>query len=302
MIKRIFLYNFLLGSLCFFSAASIAFAQTESFGATQFTPPKGWTRSTKESVVIYSDIDKASGRFCFLTLYAATPSSGNAQNDFASRWNEVIVKPFNATANPETETRAADGWTAVSGGSQIDSDGTKAVVIMTTFSGFGKVVTTYAMFNDASYVAQIDAFNSTLKLDKTPLARPEGPKTAVNTNSDFYDTDPFPDKPGYQPQQPLVGRLKKTITMADLVGTWEYGAASVTSYVSTYSGNYAGTDTVFFAETYKINANGTFEKSFTGRANNHTIREKDSGTISLSGNFVILNYPGRNTYKYQFIA
>jgi len=276
--------------------------QVETFDAAQFSPPKGWTRSAKEGVVIYTDADKANGRFCLLTIYAATPSSGNAQSDFASRWNEAIVKPFHARADPETETKTEDGWTAVAGGSQIDSDGTRAVVIMTVFSGFGKVITTYAMFNDATYVAQIDAFNSTLKLDKSPLSKPEAKPASVNADSNFYDSDPFPDKPGYQPQQPLVGRLKRTITMSDLVGTWETGGASVTSYVSTYSGNYAGTDTIFFGETYKISATGAFERSFVGRANNHTVREKDSGTVSLSGNFVILTYPGRSTYKYQFIA
>jgi len=276
---------------------TMVLCQTETFGGVTFTPPKGWARSNKEGVAIYTEVDKASGRFCLLTIYAATASSGNAQSDFAGSWNEAIVKPFNATAKPETEIQTADGWTAVSGGSQIDSGGTKAVVIMTVFSGFGKAVTTYAMFNDQSYIPQLDAFNATIKIDKT-VASP--PKTA--TSGSEYIDDPFPDKPNYQPQQPLLGPLKRSITVADLAGHWESGAASVTSYYSSSTGNYAGTDTVFYGESFDIKPSGSFDFKFTGRSGNHTVREADTGTVTLSGPFIKFNFKSRAAEKYQFVA
>jgi len=278
-------------------SSTAAAAQTETFGGVTFTPPKGWTRSTKEGVVIFSSVDKSSGRFCFLTVYAAGPSSGNPQADFTRSWNDVIVKPFKANASPETETNTADGWTAVAGGSQIESDGTKAVVIMTVFSGFGKAVATYAMFNDQSYVAQLDAFNSTIKIDKTIAA----PKAAEISGVE-YIADPFPDQPGYQPQQPLLGSIRKSITTADLAGHWTAGAAAVTSYYSRSTGDYAGTDTVFWGESYDIKPDGTFESHLTARSGNHTTRETDAGKITMSGPFITFTSKTHMTKKYQFVA
>jgi hypothetical protein len=100
--------------------------------------------------------------------------------------------------------------------------------------------------------------------------------------------------------------LKESITMADLVGTWDNGAASVTTYVNSSSGSYSGTDTTFYTENYTIRPNGTFEHRFQGRTGNHTVREVDSGNINLSGGYVVVNFTGGEsrgvTYRYQFVA
>jgi hypothetical protein len=37
------------------------FAQTESLGSVKYTPPKGWTKSPKGNVAIFSDINQTSG-------------------------------------------------------------------------------------------------------------------------------------------------------------------------------------------------------------------------------------------------
>jgi hypothetical protein len=114
--------------------------------------------------------------------------------------------------------------------------------------------------------------------------------------------DPFPDRPGYAPQKPLSGTLHETITIADLVGTWDQGAGSVQTYIDSNTGNYSRTDTVFYSEHYSIKADGTFEYKFTGRSNNHTTRESDSGIVILSGGSIILKFNGRSAYRYQFIS
>jgi len=288
-------------ALCLFAGVN-AFAQEETFDAATFVPPKGWARTAKPGVVIFSEKDKA-GHFCLLMVYAAIPSAGSAKSDFASRWNDLVTKPFNGGPTPQTETRSEQGWTAVTGGSQIDSDGTKAAVILTVYTGYGKAVAILSLLNDQSYIATLDAFNTGLKLDKAAGSAVGPQKTSSGASDpDFTDIDPFPDQPGYQPQKPLTGKLKKYVTPADLVGKWESGAASVESYYSSSTGNYSGTNTVFYGETYTINSKGIFEKTFAGRANNHTVREKDSGTATLSGSFLTLDYNGRITYKYQVIA
>jgi hypothetical protein len=269
------------------------FCQTETFDVIQYTPPKGWTKTPKEGVMVYSDTNKTTNGFCILTVYASTPSAGSPEKDFANEWNELIVKPFKADANPKTETQTDDGWTSVSGAAQIESDGIKSYVIMTVLSGYGKTASVYAILNDQAYLAQLDAFMASIKMDKT-----KAPANPVPTNQN----DPFPDQPGYAPQKPLAGTLKPSITMADLVGSWDNGASSVQTYIDSYTGDYSHTNTTFYGEQYSISSDGTFQYKFVGRSNNNTTRESDGGTVILSGGFVTIKFKGRTTQKYQFIA
>jgi hypothetical protein len=294
-----------MGHLLFLSAPPV-FSQTETLDIIQYTPPTGWTKKATEGLVVYSDINKTTGAFCILTIHASKPSAGSAQKDFANEWNELVVKPFKAETNPTPEIQTTpEGWRAAVGGAQIQiQDGVNAASILTVFSGFGKSVSILFILNQESYTAQADAFVAGVKLDKTRAVA----KTTPDVRTDPGPTsqrDPFPDKPGYQPQKPLAGTLKESITMADLAGTWNSGGASVTTYVDPSSGNYSGTDTTFYGESYNIKADGTFNHNFAGRTGNHTVREVSNGVITLSGGFVIVKFTGgerRSTYKYQFIS
>ncbi len=269
------------------------FCQTETLDIIQYTPPKGWTRSQKEGVMIFSDSNKTTKGFCILTVYASTPSAGSPQKDFANEWNELVVKPFKAEANPKTETQTQDGWTSVAGAAQIESEGIKSYVIMTVLSGYGKKASVYAILNDQADLPQLDAFLASIKMDKTKVSANPSPT---------IQNDPFPDRPGYAPQKPLSGTLNATITMADLVGTWDHGAGSVQTYIDSYTGDYSHTNTTFYGEQYSIRSDGTFEYKFVGRANNRTVRESDSGNVILSGGFITFKFKGRTAEKFQFIA
>jgi hypothetical protein len=127
------------------------------------------------------------------------------------------------------------------------------------------------------------------------------PATAATlSSSDFLDFDPFPDKPYVQPQQPLIGRLRKTITTNDLSGTWEIGGAAVQEYVT--SSSQSTTSVSFFGKKYFIRADGSYDSKFQGRASNTTIRESDSGTVVLSGGFITMKSKQNPAMRYQFVA
>lgn len=149
-----------------------------------------------------------------------------------------------------------------------------------------------------------EAMNAARILDAAPTGAlptsPQNASPATLSGSDYLDSDPFPDKPYVQPQQPLVGRLRKTITTVDLAGTWEIGGASVQTYVSSSTNTY--TSASFFGKKYFISADGTFDSKFQGRASNTTIRETDSGTIILSGGFITLQSRQNPAMRYQFVA
>jgi hypothetical protein len=164
-----------IGLICLFAPLSV-FSQTEKLGMVQYTPPKGWTKTQKENVVIFSEVNQTSERFCFITLYGATPSVGTPQEDFAKEWNNLVVKPWSAEVNPKTETQSADGWTAIAGGTAIAFQGNKAFALLSVLSGFGKTVSVLGILSEDSYLTPLQAFVEGMDIDKSSaIVRPPTP-------------------------------------------------------------------------------------------------------------------------------
>jgi len=45
------------------------FSQTEKLDIFEYTPPKGWTKTPKDGVMVYIDSNKTAGTFCVLSVY-----------------------------------------------------------------------------------------------------------------------------------------------------------------------------------------------------------------------------------------
>ena len=157
------------------------FCQTEKLDIIEYTAPKGWAKTPKEGVTVYSNSDKNTGGFCLLTVYPSTASAGSPNNDFANEWNEKVVKPFKAQPNPKTETQTEDGWTSVSAATQIESDGITSAVMMTVISGYGRTASILAILNNQEYLPQIEAFMTGIKMDKAQAIADAKPSPTVNT-------------------------------------------------------------------------------------------------------------------------
>jgi hypothetical protein len=159
-------HNRLLGLafslILFLSIAQTASAQAEKLGIVSYTPVKGWTKTLKENIVAFSEVDQKAGRFCFITLYGATPGTGNPNDDFKREWNNLVVKPFGAEADPKTETDMADGWTVTAGGATVDFQSGKALAFLTVMSGGGRTVSILGFFNHESYLGKLTAFSSSI--------------------------------------------------------------------------------------------------------------------------------------------
>jgi len=154
------------GAIVCLSISQAVAAQTEKLGIVKYTPPKGWTKTVKENIVVFSQTNQSTGGYCIITLYGATPGTGNPQKDFAREWNNLVVKPFGAEANPKTETEAADGWTGIAGGSGIEFQGSKSAAFLTVFSRGETTVSVLGISNDETYLPQLVAFVSGIESDK----------------------------------------------------------------------------------------------------------------------------------------
>ncbi|MCJ7589140.1 MAG: hypothetical protein MUQ00_14750 [Candidatus Aminicenantes bacterium] len=162
-------------------------AQTETFDITTYTPPKGWKKEMKTSVVNYTILDSAKNTYCIIGVYASRPSSGDAAADFTAEWNDLVVKPLGADANPTTKSVVAgDGRKAIVGSSLFKNQGVDNAVLLTSFSVFGKATSVIAVMNSMDFQADVQKFldgitfsNSPATTANTPSANPTGQPSAM---------------------------------------------------------------------------------------------------------------------------
>ncbi len=282
IIRKITLGLFSAFILCLFIPTT-GFCQAEKLGIISYTTPKGMSKTQKENVVAFSEINQSTGGFCIITLYGATTSTGSPNGDFTREWNNLAVKTLSAKTNPETETQTAEGWEIIAGASAVDSEGVKGAAFLTVISGFGKTVSVLAVFNDQSYMAQIAAFVSGIDLDKT--AAPAN--NTATTQTPTYDTD----------GKLIIPLPNKQLTVADFAGEWGEDAKRLsTTYVYRSSGAYAGSDNLSFRSKMTITEDGGYINDFFAIQNGKKIIDKTNGTINVNGR--VFTITQKNVAKY----
>ena len=266
--------------------SQVVVAQTESLGLVQYTPPKGWAKAAREHAVVFSEVDQAAGRFCFITLYSAGPGTGNPTSDFDREWNARVVQPWGADANPKTQTVPDNGWTAIAGGAPIDFNGNRAYALLTVISGFGKTVSVLGVLNDDSYLAPLTAFVEQLVIDKadaTPSMANAAPATPPALQYDDY---------GHL----IIPPPARQLTLADLAGQWGESEGINVRYVDRYSGTYAGADSLHYKIKMTFTAEGGYYDDFYAIQNGKLIKEKSAGSVAVSGRILVIK--GTNLSKY----
>lgn len=260
-----------------------ALGQTERLGAIQYQAPAGFVKTAKEHAVVFSLMDQAKGNFCFITLYAAAPSSGDPQTDFTTEWKTRVTEPWGGDANPKTESAPDDGWTGVAGGTQIDFQGGKAFAFLTVISGFGKTVSVLGILNDDSNLPALQSFIERMDIDKTIAAAP--PRTAPAPALQY-------DAAGHL----LIPPPTRQLTLNDLVGNWGETDGINVRYVYRDSGNYAGTDSLHYKSKMTFTADGGYYNDFYAIQNGKMIKDNTAGKIAINGR--VLSVRQKNTAKY----
>jgi hypothetical protein len=267
--------------LCLFSF-QVSLGQTEKLGIVQYNAIPGWTKTVKPNVIAFSKLDQAKGSYGIITLYGATNSTGDPAGDFTAEWNRLAVGALNAPAGPKTDTQSSSGWTIVSGGSEVTGDAGKAVGFLTVISGFGKRVSILAVFNDSSYVSQVDKFVSGIELDDVVA--------------------PFNNSPAAAPTLDKWGNLfipppTRQLTIADLVGNWGDNPGRIsTTYVNRSDGSYAGTDSLHFTSKWTIDGNGKYLNDFFEVRNGKKLRSITTGTVSIAGQVITIDHKATARY------
>ncbi len=258
-------------------------------GGLTYALPAGWKAEMEgpdHARLTHADTK----RYCIISLYESRATAADLDAEFAREWHSV-AGPLK-DQKPAPVRRKVAGRTVLEVGAPATVAGTAMLQRVVVLDG-GAQITTLVIFtaDAAAATAYRKAIDGIIASIRFPTAAPPAPAPT-----------PAPVTTG-RPDRVLIGTLQSTVTLADLAGTWNHGAGSVTTYVDSSSGDYASTSTAFYGESFVIKANGTFDYKFTGRANNHTVRETDGGNVTLSGGFVTFQFKGAHgTKKLQLIA
>ena len=185
----------------FFASVANAFAQTETFDLTTYTPPSGWGKETKENVVTYSNVNKNKKTWCQIGIYRSTVSKGSLQPNFESEWQELIVKTYKPTTKPElVPTASENGWDAQGGVAPFTFNGSQSIAMLVTMSGFSRCTSIVILTNTEDYQAETQTFLESVTMKKmdaqqtTEQTTKEQPSSNHVSNSGFaFSTTNFDD-------------------------------------------------------------------------------------------------------------
>ncbi len=284
------------------SAPLTVLGQTEKLGIVKYTPPPGSTKTAKENVVAFSELNQTTGKYCIITLYGATPGTGSPQGDFKREWNNLVVKTMKSEANPKTEVQKDGEWTAVSGGSEVDSSELgKAVGFLTVISGLRTTVSVLAVFNDPACATSADQLVGSIEMDKAAAPASDTATTTEPASNPASGAAAF-DEGG----DLIIPQPSRQLTTADLAGVWIDGPNRMTTeYVYSGSGKSAGRDTTAFAVKTTFKSDGTYSSFFNSvRKKYETESTTTTGPFSIDGRLLSIQgkgYSGNTTTTTKWV-
>jgi hypothetical protein len=253
--------------LILFLSALTASAQVQTVGDVSFSTLEGWNYDQKPGEDHATISSVANQRFIAIVIFTARPSSGNPDADFQAAWTQLVLgSNYSGMPNPIYNINHSVGYPGKqTGDSSIDRKTYTWMYLLETGHSYIPVAVVSSgryMFDALQH--ELVAFIGSVRL--APL-RAEA--------------------------------IKRSITVADLAGSWRSGAASTTDYVNG-SGQYAGSSTSFYGATYTIASDGHYTYSMSGKSNGSTVREKEEGVVELNGDLVVFK-GSSHTSRYHFI-
>lgn len=165
-------------------------AQVEKFDIASFTAPKGWQRLDSNGVVLFQDAKTTNNQltFCQIYLYPSKASSNNKTKDFDNAWKTLVTT---SKKKPKTTTeKTPDGWTAISGAENVSVNGIHYTVMVTSVSGFGKVMNILVNVAGEEYGTAVESFFTHLEFDKNAKPNMTPIAAASGTYDDYIYTAP----------------------------------------------------------------------------------------------------------------
>ncbi|MEI6667093.1 MAG: lipocalin family protein [Acidobacteriota bacterium] len=254
------LFHVLLVAVAALSSPADVLAQKSTYDLVTFTPPSGWQKDVKDNSTLYTAVDQKSRNWCRIGIVKSTISKGTIERDFASEWQELMVRNYKISEVPQAPktggVRAADGWAMKAGGGTFTFENGSARAMLTTMSGFGRCVSIVVTTNSDMYARDIEAFLSSVELNKPDMAARPDPAT-----------------------QPVAGNAGPG---ASIVGTWGTTSSDQSAYAVNNGIN------GYITRQYTFSADGTYVfyiKTFQYYLDK-LLLTRERGTYLISGNTI----------------
>lgn len=159
------------------------FAQRAQFDFVHYTPPPGWQKIEKPSVITYIYVDPKDKSWCRISLYKSIASAGSITADFDAAWKELVAGPLQVSGGPQgTTSQEADGWSIQSAGGPCLFEGANAIALLTAFTGYGRTIDILATTNAQRHLDPIETFIGSLDFDKPITTLPASTPPANATD------------------------------------------------------------------------------------------------------------------------
>src|SRR5690606_14696034 len=155
--------------------------------------PAGWKKEEKGNLLAFIKTDKKKKTWCQIYILKSTASKGDIETDLQSEWQELAVKNYKlANAAAFSAVEESEGWKMKTGMEKFMFNGSESMVMLTTFSGYGRCVSIVAATNSGDYSDVITKFWESIELIKpaqnnSPLQTDTAP--LVNSNFAFNTTN-----------------------------------------------------------------------------------------------------------------
>jgi len=227
----------------------------ETFDVVTYTPPAGWEKEDLQGQALaFTRKDERSGTWARIALYKSVKGSGNLQSDFASEWNLLAAKPYNAGQPSGTEERVVhNGWRARAGLAQFTFDNAPAGVSLSTISNGDRTLSVLVLLNSNIHQKDVDKFMASLRFPSIAAPARAAPLPQADPN-----------------------------TKPRIVGNWNHSSSSSPQDWKAASWSGAG----YTTRRYEFKEDGTYR--FTMRSffmmNPDIYIVKEHGTFTVSGN------------------
>lgn len=159
-------------------------AQKVTYDLTTYLPPKGWKKEVKSNTYnSYSITNKQKKTYCQIFIMLSTASKGSLKEDFEIEWQNLVVKQYSVTTAPQvTEPQSENGWQAMGGSASFTFNSGKSTALLTTMSGYNKVVSILAVTNSQDFMPAIQSFLESVDMKKPSADNTINKQTSQQTN------------------------------------------------------------------------------------------------------------------------
>lgn len=159
-----------------------SFSQTNQFDIATFVPPQGWHRIEAGGTLAFLDSTTLNGQmsFCHIILYPSSATSSNADKNFKNAWRNLVIVSTGTKEKPLTQKeKTPDGWTVVTGTTNIITPKMTYKTIVANISGFGKTMSVQVNTAGGDYAGILEKFFGNLNLNTDTQVV----NNSTNTNS-----------------------------------------------------------------------------------------------------------------------